>query len=284
MSALLLLAACGGNGEPPEAPAAPTTQEAAQKPAAGDHKMTLDFGGQKRTFLLHAPPGYTGDKPVPLVVAMHFFPGDGAALRDMIEMDAKADKHGFLVAYPDGVSAAFNALICCGAEDDVGFLKALTEKLVADWKVDPDRIYATGISNGADMSFRAAVEASGVFAAVGPVSGGLGGPLADKSDFVPKEPVSVLTIVGANDQYYDTFQAGLTKWRERLDCKPVETKGKGFTRSKAKCADGSDVEVYVVTDMGHSWPGAKKGPMAIPDAPIVATDLLWAFFAAHKKL
>ena len=236
-----------------------------------------------RTFLLHAPPGYTGDASMPLVVALHFFPGDGAALRDMIEMDAQADEHGFLVAYPDGVSAGFNALVCCGAEDDVGFLKALTAKLIDEWRADPDRIYATGISNGADMSFRAAVEATGVFAAVGPVSGGLGGPLVERPDFVPKEPVSVLSIIGARDQYFGTFQAGLKSWRERLRCKPVETRGKGFTKSTARCADGSDVVVYVVTDMGHSWPGATKGPMAVPDAPIVATDLLWDFFAAHPR-
>jgi poly(3-hydroxybutyrate) depolymerase len=280
----LLLAGCGDSPEQQQQPAAAPSSKA---PAPGDHKLTLDVGGTPRTFLLHAPPGYPGDKPVPLVVGLHFFPGSGSDLRDMIEMDAKADEHGFLVAYPDGVSAGFNALICCGAEDDVGFLKALTERLIADWRVDPARVYATGISNGADMSFRAAVEATGVFAAIGPVSGGLGGPLAARDDFVPKKPVSVLTVIGRQDQYYETFQAGLTQWRERLRCKPVKTPPsarKNVQRSKARCADGSDVEVYVVTDMGHSWPGAKKGPMAIPDAPIVATDLLWDFFAAHPRV
>ena len=153
--------------------------------------------------------------------------------------------------------------------------------------MDADRVYATGISNGADMSFRAAVEATGVFAAIGPVSGGFGGPRVQATDFVPRKPVSVLTIIGGRDQYYDIFQAGLKTWRERLNCEPVKTAPSGketVRRSSARCADGSDVEVYVVTDMGHRWPGAQNGQMAKPDAPIVATDILWDFFATHPRI
>ncbi len=279
----LLLAGCGAEQPAATPSAAPSTQ----RPAAGDHRLTLDVGGKQRTYLLHAPPGYSGDKPVPLVVGLHFYPGSGAALRDMIEMDAKADEHGFLVAYPDGLHGGFNALVCCGSSDDVAFLRALTDRLITDWRVDADRVYATGISNGADMSFRAAVEAPGVFAAIGAVSGGLGGPRVEAADFVPKKPVSVLTIIGGQDAHYDTFQTGLRKWRERLRCAPVKIPpggGKTVERSRARCADGSDVEVYVVEEMGHSWPGAKSGQMAVPDAPVVATDLLWDFFAAHPRI
>jgi poly(3-hydroxybutyrate) depolymerase len=278
----LMLAACGSGART----ASPVTPASA-RPVAGDHRLTVEVGGRQRAFLLHAPPGWTGAEPVPLVVAMHFYPGSGERLRAMIEMDAKADEHGFLVAYPDGAAGGFNALICCGAEDDVAFQKALTGKLITDWRVDADRVYATGISNGADMSFRAAIEATGVFAAIGAVSGGYGGPKTEAAGFVPTEPVSVMSIVGTADRYYDIFDAGLTKWRERLACEPRPVPPTGddkVKRSSARCADGSDVEVYVVTDMGHSWPGAKSGELAAPDAPIVATDLLWDFFAAHPRL
>jgi poly(3-hydroxybutyrate) depolymerase len=276
----LMLAACGSEGVSQAPP--PT----GLRPVAGDHRLTLDAGGKERTFLLHAPPGYTGEKPVPLVVALHFYPGSGERLRAMIEMDAKADEHGFLVAYPDGIAGGFNALVCCGAEDDVAFLKALTDRLITDWRVDADRVYATGISNGGDMSFRAAIEATGVFAAIGVVSGGYGGPKTEAAGFVPAKPVSVMSIVGGQDRYYDIFDAGLRKWRERLGCEPDPAPPTGtdkVKRSRARCADGSDVEAYVVTDMGHSWPGAKSGELALPDAPIVATDLLWEFFAAHPR-
>ena len=51
----------------------------------------------------------------------------------------------------------------------------------------------------------------------------------------------------------------------------------------AGTAGGSNVDAYVVADMGHAWPGAKSGPLAAPDAPIVATDILWDFFVGHPR-
>lgn len=272
----LLVAGCAG--EPPVPAATPA-------PAPGDHTLVLDAGGRERTVLVHAPPGYTGDRPVPLVVALHFYPGSGQALREMIALDAKADEHGFLVAYPDGTGGGFNALVCCGGEDDVGFVRALTSRLISDWRADPARVYDTGISNGGDMSLRLAVEAADVFAAVGVVSGGFGGPRVQPSGYRPDRPVSVLSIIGSQDQYADTFRTGLDLWRERLGCTavPIPAPAAGVRHSGARCADGSDVETYEVADMGHSWPGAPGGRMADPDAPIVATDLLWDFFADHPK-
>ncbi|MFE4309709.1 hypothetical protein ACFRR6_27055 [Streptomyces sp. NPDC056891] len=72
----------------------------------------------------------------------------------------------------------YNALVCCGGEDDVGCIGAMTKRLVGTWKADPRRLYATGISIGADMSFRIAVELPGTLAAITPVSGGYIGTAA----------------------------------------------------------------------------------------------------------
>ena len=96
-------------------------------------------------------------------------------MRELAGLDAKADKDNVLVAYPDGQGGGFNALICCGSADDVGFLNALTDHLVQTWHADPNQVFLTGISNGGDMSFRAAVESTGKFAAIGVVSGGYSG-------------------------------------------------------------------------------------------------------------
>lgn len=251
--------------------------------------LTLDVDGVTRTYLLHAPPDYQAGSgtALPLVIAMHFYPGTGERLRDMIGMDAKADRHNFLVAYPDGLANGFNALICCGSADDVAFLTALTQHLVKNWRADADRVYLTGISNGGDMSFRAAVEASGLFAAIGVVSGGYNGPPTEPATFVPTNPVSVVTIIGAQDRFFPTFQSGMATWQQRLECTPVSpapaAPATNVTRTSTRCADGSDVDVYVVTEIGHVWPGATSGPLAEPNAPIAATDIVWDFFAAHPK-
>ncbi|GAA0914151.1 PHB depolymerase family esterase [Virgisporangium ochraceum] len=280
-------AACGDAGRSPTAPTpVPSGSSAApERPGPGDHRLTIDVGGVTRTYLLHAPPGYTGSTPLPLVIAMHVYPGTGAAMRDLTGFDARADRHTFLVAYPDGVDRGFNAMVCCGTADDVAFLKALTGHLVERWRADPDRVFLTGMSNGGDMSFRGAVEASGTFAAIGVVSGGYGGPRAEKVDYVPTSPVSVVTVVGTQDRYFPIFETGLANWQQRLRCTPAAAPAPGprVRRTVARCADGSDVDVYVVPDMGHVWPGTGDGQFAVPDAPMNATDLVWEFFAAHPR-
>lgn len=103
---------------------------------------------------------------------MHPYPGTGDDVAQTSGLTAKADKENFLVAYPDGHNQGFNALICCGSEDDVGLLRTITDRFIDKWNVDPDRVYATGISNGGDMSFKAAAELHDIFAAITPVSGG----------------------------------------------------------------------------------------------------------------
>ncbi|RKR85964.1 poly(3-hydroxybutyrate) depolymerase [Micromonospora pisi] len=280
---LLGASACDG-GEPPATPASPTA--AAVQPAPGKHQLTLDHAGVTRRYRLHAPASYDPATAVPLVIALHPFPGEGLGMSEMVGLDGKAEQENFLVAYPDGINGGFNALVCCGTADDVGFLRALTEHLISEWRVNPDRVYLTGISNGGDLSFRAAVEATGVFAAIGVVSGGFGGPLAAAADYAPRTPVSVITFIGGQDRYVKEFQAGIRTWQERLRCAPATSTRVAETigMTQARCADGSDVHVYVLDEMGHSWPGAKVGMIAAPTAGLVATDQIWEFFAAHPRL
>ncbi|MEU7608679.1 polyhydroxybutyrate depolymerase [Micromonospora sp. NPDC049204] len=278
---IVLVAACGERGRPAPAPPAATSES----PAAGDHDLTLNHNGQERSYLLHAPPGYDPSRSPALVIALHFYPGSATGIRELAGLEAKADKDNALVAYPDGVDGGFNALICCGNADDVGFLSALTDHLVQTWHADANRVYLTGISNGGDMSFRAAVESTGKFAAIGAVSGGYSGKLTTAETYVPKSPVSVITFIGGQDRYASTFQAGMKTWQQRLSCRssPKASGVPGVTHTLASCKDGSDVSVYTLPEMGHSWPGATTGSLADSSAGLSATDLMWEFFAAHPR-
>jgi poly(3-hydroxybutyrate) depolymerase len=285
--ATVLVASCGTSGSRTDPPASATSVEAsapAIRPAPGTHRGTLRSGGRSRTFRVYAPAGFDPSKRLPLVVALHFFPGSGDAMQELAGLDDKADKEQFLVVYPDGYLSGFNALVCCGDQDDVGFVKAVVDQMVSTWNADPDRVYATGISNGGDMSFKLAVEVTGTFAAIGAVSGGFIGAPAARADYAPKRPVSVITIIGQLDTHYGSFEAGVKTWQERLACKPAATKRTAaYTRAASRCGDGSDVEVYTLPELGHSWPGAAAGQLADPDAGLRATDVLWSFFAAHRR-
>ncbi|WP_244871034.1 PHB depolymerase family esterase [Catellatospora sp. IY07-71] len=290
--ALALLAAAGCDQANPHtgpapAPSPSAAPEPVETPAPGDHRLSTRWNGKDRTFTVHAPPSYDGTKALPLVVVMHAFPGSGDAVAETSAMSAKADREGFLVLYPDGWSGGMNALICCGDEDDVGLIRTLVDRMVQRWKADPARVYATGISNGGDMSVRLAIELSDVFAAVAPVSGGIGGRALSDPAYRPAKPVSLVTFIGAQDRYHAQFTAGLAAWRERLACTPdgphTIRPAKGLKIEQFKCGDGSRVLVYDIAAMGHSWPGAKQGGMAQPDAPVAATDAMWDFFKAHTR-
>ncbi len=269
----------GKGSKKPSKSASPRTS-----PGPGDQSVTLTWKGTQRTYTVHAPPSYTPGTKLPLVIAMHPYPSTGTHVARLSDLSAKADKENFLVAYPEGVNGGMNALVCCGSEDDVGFLRTVTKALVDTWGADPQRIYATGISNGGDMSFKLAVELSDLFAAIAPVSGGYSGRITDPDTYVPQSPVSVITFIGGDDKWYPVFNGGLTIWQERLKCEeapPAKLKQK-ITRTTAKCADGSEVVAYRLPDMGHSWPQG-KADMAEREAAVNATDLMWTFFEAHPK-
>lgn len=286
-AALIVLGttACQSDNPQPTPSSSSAPGQLPEIPAPGDQTVNVQFGEKVRNFLVHAPATYDGKSALPLVVAMHSYPGDSAGIATTSALNAKADKENFLVVYPQGYAGGYNALICCGSEDDVGFIKTIIERMVSMWKADPKRIYATGISNGGDMSFKLAVELPDTFAAIAAVSGGFIGTKATDASYKAKSAVSVITFLGGKDRYYGQFDAGIKQWQERLSCTAGAPKAMAqeITLTTAKCADGSDLAVYRLPQMGHSWPGAQQGALADPVAGLNATDLVWDFFKSHTR-
>ncbi|WP_079074514.1 extracellular catalytic domain type 1 short-chain-length polyhydroxyalkanoate depolymerase [Streptomyces atriruber] len=283
---LLPLAACGSDDADNAPDRTPSKKAAAaETPRSGDQKVTISWKGHKRVYTVHAPPGFSRTKSLPLVVAMHPYPGDGRAAAAISGLNTKADEENFLVAYPDGLNKGFNALLCCGTEDDVGFIRTMTKRLTSTWNADPDRVYATGISNGGDMSYKLAVELPHTFAAIAPVSGGYLGADTEDASYIPKTPVSVITFLGGADQYFAAMNKGIRTWQQRMSCTPErpETLKNHIKKTVAECRDGSDVVVYRLRDMGHAWPNGAGGGMSDPTAGVHATDLMWEFFKSHSR-
>lgn len=298
--AATMTAGCGAGGADGQADAttttattvaATTTTTAAQPEPLGrdDHRLALRVGGQRRTFLLHTPPNWPRSRRLPLVVALHMMrsSGNGKVMRDLTGLDAIANRERFLVAYPDGRDGAWYEFVCCGSDSrvDVAFIAALVDHLIRRWKADPGRVYATGASDGAAMSYRLAAALPHVFAAIAPISGGL----ADQdASGVPKTPVSLVAFHGGQDSILDKVRDGVATWRKHVGCPPLRSQPYGtsrtITRGTARCRNGTDVVVYDLAEMGHGWPGAKvDDPMAAPDTPISASELIWEFFEQHPR-
>ena len=140
---------------------------------------SINVGGLWRTFAVRLPSVYDGGSALPLVIAMHGGFGSGTQLETQSQLTTKAEQEGFIVVYPDGVASnlnirTWNAGGCCGYAmnndiDDVGFMNALLDTLQADFAIDTQRIYFTGMSNGGFMTYRVACELSERIAAIAPV-------------------------------------------------------------------------------------------------------------------
>ena len=169
---------------------------------AGDNNKTLMFGGVQRTYLVHAPPGFTGKTAVPVVFDFHGLSGNGAQQKSLSRWDKVGDSEGFIVVYPDGIDKAWNAGLCCTDDktiDDVGFVRAIISALQTDACIDPKRVYATGCSNGGGMSYKLACEAADVIAGVAPVDF----DCVDGSACAmckPSRPITEVQFRGTSDQ------------------------------------------------------------------------------------
>jgi len=259
----------------------------------GTVSAALEFGGQTRTYLVHVPRGYDAKTPLALVFVLHGAMESNENVEELSGMSGKADQEHFLTVYPRGTGRlpTWNAGNCCGTAvaehvDDVEFFRALLEKLERDYPVDRKRIYFTGISNGAMMSYRLACEMSEQIAAIAPVEGAL------NIDCRPKTPVSVLIFHGTADRIVP-FDGGMTTqinrsvaeavnfWVKRDGCSATPERGEiAEARSEkySACLDGTGVALYAIQGGRHMWPGQRLSGNSVP-----ATDLMWEFFAAHPK-
>jgi polyhydroxybutyrate depolymerase len=251
-----------------------------------------------RVYVIHRPAGVNESTPLPAVLIFHGRGGFPGTVARQSQFNALADRFHFLAVYPEGTgqpdNGSFNAGTCCGEAaqkklDDVGYVRALLDDLPNHAEVDLQRIYSTGMSNGASMSFRLAAELADRFAAVAPVSGNMGvsGPL-------PARPVPIICFYGMKDPYmsFAMINQSLQWWIKANHCLPtpkkiIRKKDYVLERYAPAGKDGAPIDFYKVTEGGHTWPGGidiNRGPGAgLTIATIPASELIWAFFTQFTR-
>ena len=276
--------------------------------------LDLRHDGEKRRYALYIPPGLDTTKPAALVLAFHGGGGHAEFMADDARygLISKAREAGFVVAFPNGYSrlprgrlATWNAGGCCGDardrnSDDVGLSRAVVADVSRQVAIDRQRVFATGMSNGAMMAYRLACEAADLVRAVAAVAG-----TEAVTTCRPARPVPILHIHARNDTHVlfdggagpDAFRDAskvmdfvsvpetLNRWVGRNACqtKPertLERPGVWCERYNA-CRDGATVQLCVTSSGGHSWPGAetiRRGKEGASQA-IDASDTIWAFFS-----
>jgi polyhydroxybutyrate depolymerase len=287
---------------------------ALRQPVDTPERHVLRHGGRDRSYLLRVPPAVaTGGARVPLVLVLHGGGGNRDNAEAMTGFTAKANANGFIVAYPEGTARGrlrlltWNAGHCCGYAmengiDDVGFLAALIDRVASDYPIDRDRVFVTGMSNGAMMAHRLGREIPDRIAAIAPVVGGLFG-----DEERARAHVSAIMINGLLDASVP-YRGGSTGgrfggawdgtplapaehqaqyWADANGCAPEATvrETSAYRHLRYSCPRPTAVELYAVKDNGHAWPGGERGSR-LGDAPsqaLDATDVIWAFFEAHPK-
>jgi polyhydroxybutyrate depolymerase len=295
----------GGGGAGAPVPARVTCSGKAG--LAGDQQLTLTSSGGTRDLRLHVPAGYDPTAGQMLVLSFHGFSSNAWEQEILTRMDTVADAHGFLVAYPDGVSASWNAGACCGVAwndsvDDVQFTKDMLALIASEYCIDPARIYATGMSNGGFMSHRLGCEMADTFAAIAPVAGVLG---IDAAACNPSRPVPILDFHGTADPIVPykggtpvspvdlgsavpiTFRSvadSMSIWRTKEGCSgtPDTIYAQGdATCQRSTCSAGSEVVLCTIDQGGHTWPGGVPIPLGKTSIDISATETMVEFFEAH---
>jgi polyhydroxybutyrate depolymerase len=294
-----------------------------QNAIAGQETSTtrsIIFAGLERTYRIRIPSSYDKTTPLPLLIALHGGGGSGEKMEELTlrGFNRLSDKESFIVVYPDGIEKHWND----GREnvsyrahrekiDDVGFISALIDHLAKQSNIDIKRVYVTGISNGAMMSFRLACELSEKITAIAPVSGAMPKDLVCS----PSRSVSVLVISNKEDPMVPweggeirlgrqrfggvlSVDESVRLWVHHNQCSssPVNTlepdrDPKDGTRVRreeyGQGKGGTEVILYAIEGGGHTWPG---GHQYLPawiigktSRDVDANEVIWSFFKKHAR-
>ncbi|HEX6201670.1 MAG TPA: PHB depolymerase family esterase [Thermoanaerobaculia bacterium] len=275
---------------------------------AGDHDRLFHEAGEEREVRLHVPPGERPDS-LPLVLVFHGGGQSGPRVAELVDMDRVADAERFLVAYPTGTRGiaggyTWNGGACCGAAmrrnvDDVAFVSHLVRRLVEEGCVEPRRVYATGVSNGAVFVYRLGCEISEQIAAIAPIAGAM---MVDSCR--PQRPVPAIVFHGTGDRDVPVeggrnLQSGARRAFPPLDeslatllringcdrdARVVYDEGDATCRAYQGCSPGGAVTFCRIHGGGHTWPGGqpfRAERLGKTSQDISASREMWEFFDAH---
>lgn len=241
-------------------------------------RVNMMWDGEARSYVLYRPDSYTGDQAVPLVLGFHGSQDSGQNFASAIELAQEADRLGFIAAFPDALVGNWaEACGCNNADrlniDDKGFTLAIMDSLSAQFRIDPDRIYALGFSQGALYTQRLACELPDRFAALATVGATMSVPLSNRCK--RGTPVSMLMMHGTRDPIFPWAGTNngdlsvlsapdvLSHWARRNACsyetgdvvdEPVGENGRYDRVRFNVCERGTHVQFYTLQGAGHVWP------------------------------
>ena len=266
-----------------------------------------------RPYKLYVPSTATA-QPAPLIVMLHGCtqsPDDFAA---GTRMNAVAEEHGCLVAYPGQTNSA-NAQKCWNwfnegdqrrEEGEPSLIAGITREIMRDYAVDPRRIYVAGLSAGGAAAAIMGEAYPDLYAAIGVHSGLACGAARDMvSAFAAmqqgngdtrrnarKRPVvPAIVFHGDRDSTVNPRNAdgvvGQSGGGATLEARTEQGQvpgGHAYSRIVLTDVNGrSVIEQWNVHGAGHAWfGGSTAGTYTDPRGPDATREML-RFFLAHPR-
>lgn len=282
----------------------------------GTTDRTMTSGGARRRFQLIVPESYDGTTPLPVVFSLHPDVISYQVVPPMVGFPDMAESYEFIGVSPSGLVNGtipyWMAVRTDPPGHDITFFEDLLDLLEADLCIDPSRVYATGMANGAQMASLLACQLGDRITAVAPLAGpewptecdgrpvpvmafhgdedpfvsyqddgGDAAEIADRNFWMGEVPPDVPVHEGA--------EQAMASWADHNGCDPdpeVEDLSDEVVRTTwQNCV--ADTVFYHVVGGGHTWPN-RPVPGAEPvfgrtTMDIDATELMFEFFFSHRR-
>jgi polyhydroxybutyrate depolymerase len=259
--------------------------------------------GIMRTYTYYVPANYDGTRAYPLVFNLHGYSSIGYEQAFYGDFKPIADTAGFIVVHPDGTiqpattdTRFWNVGFFPSAIDDVDFVEQMIDSLSASYFINPNRIYATGMSNGGFMSYELACK-SNRFAAIASVTGSMTNSFLANCN--PAKPIPVMQIHGTADATvpyngntnFQSVDSVVSYWVNHNNCPatPLFDSIPNIVTIDNASAEhyvwatgdsNTTVELYKVINGGHTWPGAGFN-IGVTCQDFSASKEIWRFFSQY---
>ena len=249
-----------------------------ERPTAADRTtckgIVQSFPLPPRSCRITTPSDLDDGERVPAVILLHGFNTSSEDVAGHGDWREAAARDRFVLVLPEGQGRSWNAGACCGLAqktgiDDVGYLRAVLDQVVASPHVDASKVFVVGESNGGMMAYTFGCADSTRVAGIASVEGT---PVASCA---PARPIPVMHVHGTADLTvpYEGGQSLIawvlgTQFRAvptafsgiaqamgcQADPSSTETTGDVTTDDWTNCPDGVRARLDSVDGMGHQWP------------------------------
>lgn len=214
----------------------------------GDQK--IEVGSETRVYRLVVPRTVDLTKPASLVIAFHGMLIDSKdVMPKYTHLNETAKENKFIIVYPEAIGKSWG-IDPKKVIADLEFFDALVAKVTEDYKIDPDRVFVLGMSNGGYFAHLVGKERSQAVAAVASHSGPLG--LQTLLGVRAERKFPVLIIHGDKDPIF-----------------PVDFARENRDKYKR---EGHEVQYVELPGQGHMW--ATKSDI---------NKTIWEFFDKHPR-